>query len=84
MGQGSVQSNVVISGGTFTEGSLGCAFNGKPSGFGAYFMANPTTVQAKVDTSTFLANASGKNIPQVRLRQGARDGNDDIGMAIFM
>jgi hypothetical protein len=46
---------------------------GKPahSGFGAYFMANPTTVQAKVDTNTLLANTSGKNSPQLRLRQGA-------------
>ena len=84
MGQGSVQSNVVISGGTFTEGSLGCAFNGKPSGFGAYFMANPTTVQAKVDTNTLLANTSGKNSPQLRLRQGACGGSDKIGTAIFM
>jgi hypothetical protein len=50
----------------------------------AYFMANPTTVQAKVETSTLLANASGKNSPQLRLCQGARGGNDEIGMAVFM
>jgi len=47
-------------------------------------MANPTTVQAKVDTNTLQANTSGKNSHQLRLRQGARGGNDEIGRAIFM
>ena len=55
-----------------------------PSGFGAYFMANPTTVHAKADTNTLPASTSGKKSPQLRFRQGARAGNNEIGVAIFM
>jgi hypothetical protein len=45
---------------------------------GRYLMTAPTMIQASVAMTTLPAKRSGKNSPQLRLRQGAVEGSEAL------